>query len=714
MGIFSLLFLALAQEGDFVPYRVEWPREVHAPVDLSFLLDAPAGRDGFLRAEKGRIVRPDGRRLRFWGINVSIKAAFPPKEDAPAIAARLARTGINCIRFHYMDVPAPRGILDSRRGDTRALDPGQLDRLDYFIAELKKRGIYSNLNLNVGRRYKAGDEVREHEWLGVGKAATFFDERLLELQREYARQLLTHRNPYTGNEYRGEPAVAIVELLNENSMVEAWMTGRLLGENTRKPADVWNDIPPSYGRALTDKYNSWLEKRLTREEVARIRASAGIPDGAPIPRLRPSEFGKAARERFLAEGRFYLSVEKDFFLGMARFLREELKVRSLLVGNSDHGHSKTGYPQLAATSLLDVVDSHVYWQHPRYIRDPATGRKTGFEIGNSPMVDDPLRSTVVQLSRSAVAGKPFTVSEFNHPFPNEYACEGLPILAAWGALQDWDGIFSYTLAHDDIMALKPMQKGHFDHAMDPVKMAQLASGALLFLRGDVRAAARIVERSYSLEQVLESIRLPYSERPYFTPGFPLTTPLEHAVRISSFDGPPYGAFPHAAAADRISSDTGELRWSRGPKGTGMVSIETDRSQGLIGYIGGGRAEARNLRAEVTPRFCAVVLSSLDGRPIAASGRLLLTAGARVSNTGQVWNEKRTSLEKWGAEPTVIEPVRGRIVLRGLAAARRLEAQPLDGAGRPLGEPAAAASTADGWEFAIGTTPTTWYVLEVAR
>ncbi len=38
---------------------------------------------------------------------------------------------------------------------------------------------------------------------------TNIGDRMLELQREYARQLLTHHNPYTGSEYRNEPAIAI-------------------------------------------------------------------------------------------------------------------------------------------------------------------------------------------------------------------------------------------------------------------------------------------------------------------------------------------------------------------------------------------------------------------------------------------------------------------------------------------------------------------------
>ena len=140
-----------------------------------------------------------------------------------------------------------------------------------------------------------------------------------------------------------------------------------------------------------------------------------------------------------------MDLEQRYFREMARYLREDLGVKPPLAATSDHNHGKSGYPLLASTSQLDIVDGHVYWQHPNYLTDSATGRRKGFEIPNTPMVNDPSHSSVVQLSRTAMAGKPYTVSEVNHPFPNEYACEGIPILAAYAALHDWDGIFWYTL-----------------------------------------------------------------------------------------------------------------------------------------------------------------------------------------------------------------------------------------------------------------------------
>jgi hypothetical protein len=707
----AAFLVAAGPSDDWPAFPVEWRSVGRSPADVSFLLQAPAGKRGFIRAKDGHLAQSNGRRFRIWGINATGKACLPSKEAAPLIAAQLAARGINCIRFHFLDKVGT--LIATDRDDTRALDPQALERLDFFIAELKKRGIYSDLNLNVYRTYKVGDGVREHEALGIGKGATYFDERLIELQREYARQLLTHTNAFTGLAYREEPAVAVVEFVNENSLVEAWTQNRLVGKQVTKASGTWHDIPPSYADALTKKFNAWLVREVSAEMLERWRREAGVAADALVPRLRKEEFAKASKDRFRAEASFYMEIERNYFRDMAKFLRDELGVKSLLIGNSDHDHGGSRYPLLASLAQLDIVDGHIYWQHPNHLTDPKTGKRAGFTVRNTPMVDDPLKSAPVQLSRSAVAGKPYTVSEANHPFPNENACEGVLILAAYAALQDWDGIFWYTLAHDDISAMQNTALAFFDFAKDPVKMSQLAAGALVFLRGDVRPARRVVGRSYSREQVLDSLRLDWSDAPYFTPGFPLALPLTHAVRATSFDGPPTAPFEPMTATP-IISDTGELTWRADGKQSGMVVVDTPRSQALIGHVAQSGAKSKHLRAEIQTPFCALTLGALDNKPVSASSRLLLTATARVANTGMTWNAKRNSLEKWGAAPVRIEPVAGKIVLTSLASAREVVAQPLDGDGQPLGQPLPLKCAGGDWTLELGQPATTWFVVSVNR
>ena len=226
-------------------------------------------------------------------------------------------------------VPFPRfergraSLFARGRDDTRALDPKQLDTLDYFVAELKKRGIYTDLNLNVGRIYRQGDGVRDYEYLGLAKVVNYFDQQVQMLHKEYARQLLTHRNPYTGAEYRHEPAVAIVELVNENSIVEAWFSDRLLGKNTQKNPGTWTDITAWYAEAADGQVQPLAQgdPQLPRN-WASFAQMAGVAEGQPIPRLTKDQFKDAPAKRFHTEAAFYMHLEHDYFGGMYKYLKE--------------------------------------------------------------------------------------------------------------------------------------------------------------------------------------------------------------------------------------------------------------------------------------------------------------------------------------------------------------------------------------------------------
>jgi hypothetical protein len=681
-----------AQRSDslLAPFTVEHRAADASSLDLSFLLDAPAGKQGFVHIRDGHLARGDGQRLRLWGVHLTDwsrgSVLLPPKEDAPMWASTLARFGINCVRLHFLDLDAPRGIIASGP-DSRHFDAQQLDRLDFLVAELAKRGIYVDLNLNVGRSYRAGDSVPDFDRIRWAKGMTLYDPRLIALQKEYARMLLGHVNPYTGRAYRDEPAVAIVEILNENGL---W---------------VGFSATPYYDAELTSLYNEWLPKNVSGAELARLREITGVAANAPVPRLKGPEVGTAPRERFLAESRFITDVETKFYTGMASYLRDSLGVRVPITGTADHGHSSSSYPMLMSLSKLDIVDGHVYWQHPG--SPPPV---------NTPMVNDPLHSTVVQLSRTAVSGKPYTVSEFNHPFPNDWAAEGIPIAAAYGAFQDWDAIIVYTFEPKRDASWKSYVGDPFDISLDPVRMTQMATGALAFLRGDVRPARETVTRSYGRDQAFDSRRLPRTEQPYFTPGFPLATPLMNGVRIGSLDaapGVPVASAPRDTTV--ITSDTRELIWRTTGDAHGLVTEETDRTQALIGFVKAHRPAVKNLTADVRNEFAAIVLSAMDAQPIASASRLLLTAGSRVTNTGLQWNADRTRTTQQGGAPSLIEPVRGTVTLRGLAGrVRGVSAVALDGAGKAIGAPIAAKRTPAGWVVPIGAPVTTWYLVRVDR
>ncbi len=709
-NLVPLLLLPLAASAQLTlkPYVIDHFQRQDSPADVSFLLDAPAGKHGFIRVANGHLAHNAGR-IKFWGVNITgwVKGSslLPPKDDAALWAAELGRLGINCVRFHFLDrtnTQIPRGLIDGHLNDTRHFDPDQLDRLDYFIFQLKQRGIYSDLNLNVGRTYKPGDEVPDSQLIGPAKAMTYIGPRLVELQREYARMLLTHFNPYTKSEYRNEPAIAIVEIVNENSVLEFWSRNWLRGELTPSAPRLQLDFPPYYEKILSGRYNAWLAKRFPPAELERFRKLCGSQPGEPVQRLRRHQFADAPKERFYTEAAFYTDVEATFFREFKSYLKDTLGVKSLITATADHTYFIPGQPLLRTTSsLMDIVDAHVYWQHPAI-----------FGARNLPMVNDPLRSTIVKLTRSAFSGKPHVVTEVNHPQPSEYMSEMIPILASYGAFQDWDGVFFYTFEPKLRGEWKAWLADPFDITVDPVRISQLPVGALLFLR-DVKPAARTVERRYSAEQVNETMRLPESEMPYFTPGFPLSIPLRHGSRVRCLDCVPTPMPTDNLAAPYIT-DTRELAWHTSPEKGGFVSIDTERTQALVGFLRAHGKRTRHLSADVKNDFCTITVSALDGKPIPRSARLLVTTTAREQNTGAKWNERRTLWEILGEPPTLIEPVAGWVMLHDIEGAVGMRVTPLDGSARPIGQPTNARRLEAGWEFAIGETATTTYLVEPLR
>ena len=676
------------------PYPLDYVRMLASPssIDLSFLLDAPAGKRGFLRVANGHLATADGKRIRLWGVNITDwspgSRQIPDKADAAFWAQVLARFGVNCVRLQFLDLTTPRGLIVPDRADTRMLDADQLDREDYFIAQLEQRGIYIDFNLLVGRPFKAGDGVADADRLHEGaKGTSLFDHRLIELQQEYARQLLTHRNPYTGHAYSDDPAVAIVEVNNENAINVGY----------RAPSRFYAD-------ELEKLYNQWLAEHRSPEQILQLRTLASVPDAsAQVPLLTSRwQAASAPSERFQTEAAFFNDLQHSYFDAMRIFLQQTLSVHSLIIATADHSHSGSGYPILMATQDNDIIDGHTYWQHPEMY------------IHKSPMVDDPFNSTVVELSRSAIAGKPYTVSEVNNAFPNNYDAEGIPVLAAYGALQDWDAILWYTFEPKQSRNAAPYVGDPFDISQHPVKMAELAADALLFLRSDVQPAKTTVTRTYSEDQVFDSMLLPTMDRPYFTPGFPLSLPIQDAVRIASFDAPITRKFPAAMSASPIRSDTHQLAWYYGATHSGLVSVDTPRTQALIGFlIAHPEAANANVSALIHNPFAALQVTALDGDSIADAHRLLVVAGAAVANSGATWNAVGTALTNWGKAPVTIDPVRGQLMLHHLVGARLVTLTALDGAAQPMRQPVVATHSGAVWTLSLDRV-TPWYLVTVTR
>jgi hypothetical protein len=224
-------------------------------------------------ANDGRFHLPDGRPIRFWGVNIVASAAFPDKNKAAAIAARLRKMGINLVRFHHLENnwSGDNGCIFIYSQGSRKLNPVTLDRLDYFIAQLRRNGIYVNMNLNVSRIFKESDGVPGADSLPeFAKAVTLYDPWLQQLQREYAQQLLGHVNPYTGVALAADPVLAMVEMNNENTLYGAWK------DNALRPIVQGGWLLARHNQILDDLWNGWLSTKYGTQSALTNAWNAGV------------------------------------------------------------------------------------------------------------------------------------------------------------------------------------------------------------------------------------------------------------------------------------------------------------------------------------------------------------------------------------------------------------------------------------------------------
>jgi hypothetical protein len=258
----TILTLMLAgpsrAEEPLFPFIVSYDAPDNA-TNVSDWLDRPAGGHGFVRAPNGRLATEQGP-IRFWATNLCFDACFPSPSQAEAVAARLARLGINCVRMHHMD---SRSIWGASPNKT-IIDPDQLAKLDYLIYQLKLHGIYTDINLHVSRWLGEAEgfvarEGRPNYDKGLGN----FEPRMIELQKKYARDLLTHVNPHTQTSYAHEPAIAMVEISNEDALYDIWNRGDL------------DELPEPYAGTYQNLWNAWLKKKYGDTEKLRAAWNVG-------------------------------------------------------------------------------------------------------------------------------------------------------------------------------------------------------------------------------------------------------------------------------------------------------------------------------------------------------------------------------------------------------------------------------------------------------
>ena len=170
-----------------------------ALIDLRYLNEDLAGQAGRVKASGNDFVLGTGEKVKFWGANVGPGVYQLDHASHVYLAKNLAKHGVNLVRLHG-------GIYGQR---DPAINRKRIDDLHHLVSALKEEGIYVKLSFYFPLWFHLDGNRRPFMLL-------YFDPEMQKLYFQWADALLATLNPYTGIPLGRDPAVAIVEVVNED------------------------------------------------------------------------------------------------------------------------------------------------------------------------------------------------------------------------------------------------------------------------------------------------------------------------------------------------------------------------------------------------------------------------------------------------------------------------------------------------------------------
>lgn len=626
-----------------------------SPLGFDSWLDKPAGKHGGVRIVGDHFKFEDGTPIKFWGTNLSYGASAPAKENADFTAARFAKWGVNAVRMHKFTGSGWEGIGDPN--DATKMTRDGLDKLDYFSAQLTKNGVYYGWSHTFKFRVKNGNRDRllayaeiEKNMEGDTYALINAAPDIQDLLIETVVNLLKHPNPYTGKTYAQDPALAFIEMHNEDDIFFYSLTDAL-------------DKAPTYKKQFTLRFNDWLQKKYGSTE--KLEAAWGDAlRGQTLEHKNveiqtnpwffsddhlPAQSG-GTKQRLLDNAAFFHGAQNAFYSRFAKAIRDA-GYRGPLVGSP--WQAPPNLPQLynlASDAKVGYVDRHNYFGGgltDTMLKNPGGG--------------------MLSVGLQQVANRPFGVSEWIHVYPSLYSAEGPALMAAYGmGLQGWDGSFEFQ-SDSGIKSFSGIV-GNFPwgvwNADVPTQIGQYPILARMIARGDVPQGETIAVRRVSPENLA-------------TGQFDFSDKVMQQGDITPFGGSvPEGALAAGRAVvefvketapstfpdlsqyrqgDTIKANNGALLWDAK---AGYFTINTAGTKGVVGFAQDKELELGDFRAKLAVPYASLLVTAAEkNKDLANCKTALISAMARNANSGSTHFVPGQRILENGQGPILMEPVK---------------------------------------------------------
>ena len=571
----------------------------------------------------------------FFGAPVEMK----DKAMIERYADQIQRAGYNLIRFWASSLRDDGGWFAPKEG-WNVLKPGLfsqnvVDRMDYFVSCLKKRGVYVMISIMIPtfhfeNAYPFGN-MEEKGW------NLYLNPDSLKSWCEATEKVLTHKNPYTGMRWIDDPQIALIDCNNEQEFV-FWRA-------TDKYAPLFREF-------LKKKYKDFAAlKKAWGKEADELKSFEEI---RTFHNLGLDKNGQVLRDR----AEFITEQESGLYRKEREFLRKigfKGPVTSFLLGRSMR--------DCEVRKDFDFVSLNGYHAHPL-----GGGVQKGGRVAQASSIGA-AANIIRGYNCVRQYGKPFTITEHGHTFWNKYRYEQGFIMGGYAALNGYDALTAFFMP---VTTHRNYPITTYEIRHDPVSRAAELMTNLLFRREDVKQSDLVfrikvdfaeVLRSGSSRESVSSTQLLLSllggcsvditEKPVAKKEVIMNRVGGSAVQVRQLDSSiadmrnsifdldavvrnlkKRGLIPQNNRTSRdksiYESSTGELLMDASRN---FMTINTARFQGLCGEAG-SKAAFPNFRVDGMNRRGCIALASIDGRkPLNESKRMLLFLVTNALNSG---------------------------------------------------------------------------------
>ncbi|MGN8171589.1 glycoside hydrolase [Agrobacterium sp. 22117] len=601
-------------------------------------------------AGKLAIANDAAKPQRFLCASLALSPAsggFPDHDAADRYALQLKRHGYNIARFHYVDA-----ALMADRAKDFDFDPQVLDRVHYFMAALKRNGIYWIMDgLSSARGAYGGYEDR-WDLKGDLKVDAQITDAGFDHWLKFQQAFLGKVNPYTGIAPIRDPALVAIVPFNENglefdSMVQEGVRGSV------------------FQKQLQPLFNDWLWKNYGSDDALKQKWGWWTKDGSLEDRsvaLPTNRNERSERMRDLQS--FFIDVEQNATRRMTKALRD-LGFRGIVLPYNNWPTIQTGISR----SIQDAVAMNTY-------HDWVGSYEPGTSIEGKSSLEDGLRY-LRTVGAARWLGRPFVITEYDHLFWNPYRYEAGLAAPAFAALQGWDVLCRHAhgpivLAYGEDFRFKK-QILPYAIALDPVARAGETLAALVFRRGDAKSTSLdipfLVDGQKGLPQGVNDMEPELLTRLGLVGAIGLQSVTDAKPGVVAVAPQREGETPTAimaklkdagrvdpsAPADldrgKVVSQTGELQLDAGAK---ALALRTPMTQALAFDKVGDGVELGAFSVKQADGRGLLSLSSLDGAPLKDSKRQLLILASDARNSGMRFRDAdQHVIEDFGRLPVLI-------------------------------------------------------------